>query len=134
MKRHVLAILIAAAACSPEVMGPPTEATIQGTWVLQSVNGQPLPWLMVEGGYRYILRAEELSIAPGGTCRWVSSYRLESVGYSYVVDEPADINDDCTWVLFGSQLLINDSELVGTALGKTMTFVDEDFTLVYRKR
>lgn len=137
MKRLLLSLILATAACASNPMGPATEESLEGTWVLKSVNGQALPWVLDEYGYRMIVRYEELTFrnSPPGSCQWVSSYRFESTSssYPYFEDEPASVNDDCSWILFASEVIINN-ELVGVATGNILTLREDEYALVYHKK
>lgn len=137
LRRLGLAGLVLLAACGGESTAP--KAGLQGEFVLQTVNGQSLPytWNDASGGF-YRLNSYRFSIIPSAPDLVASGGWLSSIDYAYtdrgsVVSVP-DGGESGTWYYTErtqSVVLVSrdgTTSFSGTLDGTTLTLDDGGFT------
>lgn len=128
--------VVAAIACGGSG-GPttPTPASVAGTWNLQSVNGQGLPYILVQSGANKVeWTADQLLVGAGGTFTQTSTFRVTTNGQ--VATQTA--GDAGTYTLTGTNVTFvfasDGSSGAGTLSGKTLTVSETGLSLVYEKQ
>lgn len=107
---------------------------ILGTWRLQTVSGQPLPFtLEQDGGRKVELTGETVTVLAGGRQTMVTSFRVTDNGSVFLESIPAS----GSYTRNGSTLLLmfdnDESTYTATLNGDTMTIDDIGLTFVYRR-
>src|SRR5215212_10307686 len=81
MRRLFAALaFVALAACGSDSSTNPNNDTVEGSYSLRTVNGQPLPYTVQANGNTLVLTSDVMTIAAGGSWTEVTSYRLTSGG------------------------------------------------------
>ena len=132
LRRSVLYLLFSfvALSCS-NATGPDS---FVGTWCLQKVSDQLLPYTLEEStGRKVELTGETVTLIASGRQTMVTSFRVTTGGIVSVESVPAPGN----YTVNGSTLLLtfDDDESIYTATikGDTMTINDMGLTFVYRR-
>ncbi|HUF65340.1 MAG TPA: lipocalin family protein [Gemmatimonadaceae bacterium] len=125
------ATLLSAAACGDG----PTEASgsVVGTWHLQTVNGSPPPFTLLEfDGYRLEVLGGVLVMNSNSTYANSYTYR-ETENGTVTTTQETDIG---TWIQSGSTILLEDEEgfqAQATFSGSQLTFIESGFTVRYSR-
>jgi hypothetical protein len=118
MRRFALALLVAAVACGSDAPSSPTEVTFAGTYTLQTVNGQKLPYVLLQqGANAATLMDDRLTIADGGSWSETESWRITDNG----VTSNQTIASAGTWLRSGANLLLTDGATNKTAYTGTFS-------------
>ena len=132
----VLAIsaLATLAACGGDSATAPSSTSIAGSYTLRTVNGAPLPVIVVQiGAYKIELLNETVVVVDGGTFTQQGSVRITEGGVvsteSYADAGTYTRNGTAVTFVFNS----DGSSGTGTVNGATITVVVDGFSLVYRK-
>lgn len=132
LRRSLMSLLVGFGVLScNEATGPDS---LLGTWSLQTVSGQPLPYTLEEDGGRKVeLTGETVTLLAAGRQTMVTSFRVTEGGDVSFESIPAPGN----YTVDGSTLLLtfDDDESTYTAIvnGLTMTIDDIGLTFVYRR-
>ena len=133
--RKLLAVLIGIAimaACGDST--GPSETNISGTYELQTINGQNLPFtLLIVGTYQLEIAAGSVTINANGTYEESTTVR-EIDGSSTTTTTETSSG---TWTRTNNAVTFVDGEdqtsLTGALSGSTLTFSEEGSTLVYQR-
>ena len=134
MSRRTLPSLLVCAfllACSDSTS--PNEG-VEGTWRLQTVNAQALPFTLAQSGtFKEELTGEVMTLMAPGSLTIVTMFRYTEG--TNVFSE--SIPDEGTWTVNGSTVTItwesDGSTSTATVSGDTMTLQDIGLTFVYRR-
>ncbi len=112
----------------------PTTASVVGTWNLQSINGQALPYVLQQTGADKLEVTRETFTFSSTTFTQTTDYRLTQSG-RVTTDSEADagrytINGNAVTVTFNS----DGSSVTGTVSGNTITAAADGVALVYRRQ
>lgn len=135
MRRIIPLVLAVSIGCGPDALVQPTTRTMVGTWNLQSINGQPLPYTDPQAsGYKFETLSNSVTMDSRGFYRSRGQYRITSNGRMTMYATA----DSGTYALSDPQLVIvsmatGDSQ-IGTVSGTTITFVAPGHTFVLRKK
>jgi hypothetical protein len=131
MLRRSLLLMLAstlAFACSDSTR---PEYTLTGTWSLQTVNGQPLPFTLPETGE--VVSAESLTLLASGRFTMTTTFR-ETINGNVTLES---IPDAGTYVVSGMTLTLmyesDGSNDVGTVDGNMITLEDIGQLWAYRR-
>jgi len=110
------------------------EAGLVGTWRLQSVDGQALPWVLDEPGVDKLEVTEEIyTLHEGGVFSMTTTFRLTDNGEVSSETVP----DNGTYTVDGSSVTFtyasDGSTDVATVASSTMTLDDIGHTFAYRR-
>lgn len=128
-----LALGVTATACTDSTS---PGASIAGTYSLQTINGQPLPFVVNNSGSPYSeVLSSQISLDANGNYSSFTRYRD-----TYPGGQPNLVDERATgyWTLSGSQITLteigypNDPSF-GTISGNRITFADFGFVLVYSR-
>lgn len=133
LRRTLLSVLVSVAALSCGDSTSPAN-TLIGTWRLQTVSGQPIPYILELDGTRKVeLTGETVTLLATGRQTMVTSFRVTENGNVFTESIPAPGN----YTINGSTLTLTfDSDTdIYTAIvnGDTMTIDDIGLTFVYRR-
>ncbi len=132
LRRSLLSLLasLVVLSCTDET-GPDS---VVGSWRLQTVSGQPLPFTLEEDGGRKVeLTGETVTLNASGRQTMVTSFRVTEGGNVFLesVSAPGD------YTVNGSTVLLtfdnDDATYTATVNGDTMTIHDIGLTFVYRR-
>jgi hypothetical protein len=123
-------ITLALLACSD---GTSPQRDILGTWSLETVSGQPLPFVLEQDGARKVeLTGETVTLLATGRQTMVTSFRVTDGGGVFVESIPAPGN----YTIDGATLLLtfdNDEDTYTAMInGEIMTIDDIGLRFVYR--
>jgi len=137
MRRLVAALLVSAAlACGgDDSITVPTNASVAGTWTLQSVNGSPLPFVIVQSGSnKSELTADVLTVGSSGNFTQLTTIRNTLNGQVTTQSTP----DAGTYTLNGTAATFrfNSDGSTGTGAinGNTLTVADVGLVMVYQRQ
>lgn len=131
--RYLIAVLmLAVAACGGDSTGPDSESHV-GVYTLRTVNGQNLPFTLVQvGSDKLEVTGERLTVNADGTFSGRTDYRLTEAGKVTTETE--------TWFgtyeLRGTNVTFTDADGgtgAGAYINGAFTLSIEGFTFVYRK-
>lgn len=132
LRRSLLSLLLSVGVLScGDATGPDD---LLGTWRLQAVSGQSLPFILEQDATRKVeLTGETVTLLASGRQTMVTSFRVTEGGNVFTESIPAPGN----YTVDGSTLLLtfdNDEDKY-TALvnGDTMTIDDIGLTFLYRR-
>lgn len=133
MRRLLAATLLAlAAACGSDSSQQPL--VVPGTWVLQTVNGAALPYVIQASGPKVELTADQLLLATGGTFTNHTAIRTTD-GTAVTTDS---FDDTGTWTVSGTALNLKyaDGTVVTGALTTdgTLTLTGSGLSAIYRRQ
>ena len=122
--------LVIAAACASDATAP-EETVSEERYVLQSVDGSPLPFAvsLPPGPVSVEVTAGSVRVISTGTCSVSDTARIDNQG---TVTTEVDIQS-CTWTASGSaiSLTFSDHAFTGTVVGTTLTLIQGDESWVY---
>ena len=132
MRRFVVLLAFAAlAACGGDSSTSP--ATVPGTYTLRSINGSPLPAILVQiGTFKYEVTADVIILNDGGTYTESGSDRTTENG----VVTTSTFTDAGTYTLTGTAITLDSPQtgsISGAVSGGTMTLTLEGLAAVYSK-
>ena len=138
MRKRQLSLLgllaLVLAGCADDGIAAPEE-TMVGTYALQSVNGQSLPFVEEDDttGTRFEIVGIEIDFAEDGTYALRQEFRVTEAGGAATTEHEYA---NGTWTLTGTNLsLTEDGELISAVLdGNSFTVSVEGMTFVFRKR
>lgn len=132
LRRSLLSLILSAIVLSCDNATGPDD--LLGTWRLETVSGQPLPFILEQDGTRKVeLTGETVTLLASGRQTMVTSFRVTENGNVFTESIPAPGN----YTVSGSTLLLtfDSDEDTYTAIvnGETMTIDDIGLTFVYRR-
>ena len=132
LRRSLLSLLLSVVVLSCDDATGPDD--LLGTWRLQSVSGQSLPFILEQDGTRKVeLTGETVTLLASGRQTMVTSFRVTEGGSVFTESIPAAGN----YTADGPALLLtfDNDEDTYTALvnGNTMTIDDIGLTFLYRR-
>jgi hypothetical protein len=132
LRRSLLLLLLSVVVSSCDSSTGPDD--LLGTWRLQSVSGQSLPYILEQDGTRKVeLTGETVTLLASGRQTMVTFFRVTDGGNVFTESVPAPGN----YTVNGSTLLLtfDEDEDTYTAIVKddTMTIDDIGLTFVYRR-
>ena len=135
MRRFIPLILAVSVGCGPEALVQPATGTMAGTWTLQSINGQALPYADPQpNGSKLETLSASVSLDSRGFYHSGGQYRVTSNGRATTYATA----DSGTYTLIDPQLVIvsiaTGESQIGTLSGKTLTFVLPGRTFVLKKK
>ncbi len=128
-------LLVIAAACGSDATAPDDtpEATSVDLYALQSVDGDPLPFLVPQGAPAIVeVTAGSAILRSNGTCSLSETSRIDFQG-----SVTTDVNDlSCTWTESGSAITLtfSDHTFTGSLVDNTLTITQEGLPWVYLKQ
>ena len=132
LRRSLLSLLLSVVVLSCDDATGPDD--FLGTWRLQSVSGQSLPFILEQDGTRKVeLTGETVTLLASGRQTMVTSFRVTESGNVFTESIPAAGN----YTVDGSTLLLtfDNDEDTYTAIvsGDAMTIDDIGLTFLYRR-
>jgi Lipocalin-like domain len=135
MRRIIPLVLAASLGCGSDATMQPPAGRMVGTWNLQTINGQPLPYADPQAsGYKFETLSNTVTMDSRGFYRSRGQYRVTTNG------RPATYatTDSGTYSLNEPQLVVvsmaTGESQVGTVSGKTLTFIAPGHTFVLMKK
>ena len=136
MRRLVsLALIFAALACGGDDTTVPTQASVAGTWSLQTVNGSPLPFTIATTPAKLEILSYVVNVSANGT--WTSSQQVRTTFGSSVTTNTN--TDGGTYTLSGNNVAITSNTAgstvqAGVIAGNTLTLTQSGFIFVFTKQ
>jgi hypothetical protein len=119
--------------CGSDAVTNPAESAV-GTFTLSSVDGGPLPLLIIGGEPKLEVLNDVLTFAAGGTFTQKTTFRFTEAGVPSVEDH----SELGTFTLEGSQLSIHfpsdNSTTKATLSGDKISVTGQGHALVYMRR
>jgi hypothetical protein len=133
LSKVLVCLTLFVAACGGDSTAPGT-TTIAGSYALQTINGSPLPYAVVQvGADKVEVLNETVTLSEGGTFTQQGSVRLTENG----VVSTQSYSDAGTYTRNGTAISFffnsDGSSGTGTVSGNTITVAFSGFSLVYRK-
>jgi hypothetical protein len=125
-KAAALLSLIALPGCSSETTGP--AASAPGTYRLQTVNGEPAPFLLGESeGHNVEVIEGTIEVRADQTCAFAHTYKLTSLETSEVTERVE--NEPCTWTsnTIAIHLRFSDGGTISGVFGFDSLWFDYNF-------
>jgi len=137
MRRLIpLVALAVAVACGSDSTTQPTVASLAGTWTLQSVNGQPLPFTLTQTGTDKLeLLSDVVTATSNGTYTEVVQFRTTINGQSTTTSD----SDVGTFTVNGTAVTLSSSA-TGNITGalsnnnNTLTLTEEGYVWLFTKQ
>lgn len=135
MRRFIPLVLAAVVGCGTDAVVRPQAGTMVGTWNLQTINGQPLPYADPQANdYKFETLSNSVTMDSHGFYRSRGQYRVTTNGRATTY---ATI-DSGTYTLSEPQLVVvsmaSGESQIGTVSGKTLTFIAPGHTFVLKKK
>jgi hypothetical protein len=136
MRRLVcLALAFAALACGDDETTAPTQASVAGTWTLQTVNGSPLPFTIATSPAKLEVLSYVVNVSANGT--WTSSQQIRTTFGTTVTTNTN--TDGGTYTLSGNNVAIisntaGSTVQTGVINGNTLTLTQSGFIFVFQKQ
>ena len=133
-----IALALTAGACTDDKSPTEVSTEVTGTYRLQTVNGQPLPFVLFNsGGFSTSITAQSLTLNNNGSFSQTTTFR--DVTPEGTTTE--QLSSTGTYSRSGSTITFNlpatqedpADSFSGTISGNTITLVDAGFTAVLRK-
>ncbi len=133
VRRVFLAFLVlGVTACGGDGTGP---ESVTGTYRLQTIDGDPLPFVVFEIG------AEKIEIAAGSvtlnedmTCSNIGTFRITTSSGNVTTNALIEL---CTYSIDGEALTLTSvadtTDTSGSIVGSALTLTNAGFVLIYRK-
>lgn len=133
LSKVLVCLTLFATACGGDSTAPRT-TTIAGSYVLRTVNGSPLPYLVAEiGADKLEWLNETVTLSEGGTFTQQGSFRLTQNG----VVSTESHSDTGSYTRNGTAISFyfnsDGSSPTGTVSGNTITVAFSGYSLVYHK-
>jgi len=135
MRRFLtLTLALAIVACGSDSSSAPSNASVAGTWTLQTVNGSPLPFTLASSPAKLELLSYVVTVTSNGT--WTSAQSIRTTFNGQATT--ATTTDAGTYTLSGNAVAIQSSSsttvLAGTVSGNTLTLAQPGLTFVFQKQ
>ncbi len=138
LSRHLLPVvlLVVATGCGgSSAPTTPTPASVAGTWNLQTINGQSLPFVIAQTGTNQEeIASDQLLVGSGGTFTETTVVKLTVNGQ---VSEET-LGDAGSYSLNGTAVTFvfasDGSSGTGTLTGNTLTVAEGGYSEVYKKQ
>ena len=132
LRRSLLTLLVSVVLVSCDDATGPDD--LLGTWRLESVSGQPLPYILEQDGTRKVeLTGETVTLLASGRQTMVTSFRVTEGTNVFTESIPASGN----YTVDGSTVLLtfdtDEDKYTAIVNGETMTIDDIGLTFVYRR-
>jgi len=132
LRRSLLSLLLSAITLSCDNAVGPDD--LLGTWRLETVSGQALPFILEQDAARKVeLTGETVTLLASGRQTMVTSFRVTENGNVFTESIPAPGN----YTINGSTLLLtfdnDDDKYTAIVNGDTMSIDDIGLTFVYRR-
>ena len=132
LRRSLLSLLLSVVVLSCDDATGPDD--FLGIWRLETVSGQPLPFILEQDGSRKVeLTGETVTLLASGRQTMVTSFRVTENGNVFTESIPAP----GSYTINGSTLLLmfdnDEDEYTAIVNGNTMTIDDIGLTFVYRR-
>ena len=132
LRRSLLSLLLSALVLSCDDATGPDD--LLGTWRLETVSGQSLPFILEQDATRKVeLTGETVTLLASGRQTMVTSFRVTENGSVFTESIPATGD----YTVNGSTLLLtfdnDEDEYTAIVNGDTMTIDDIGLTFVYRR-
>ncbi len=138
MRRLVsLALVLAIIGCgNDDDSTSPTNASVAGTWTLQTVNGSALPFTLASSPAKLEILSYVVNVTSNGT--WTSSEQTRTT-IGTATPQTATVTDAGTYTISGNNVALTSSTAgstaqAGTVSGNTFTLVQSGFTFVFQKQ
>jgi hypothetical protein len=132
-KLITLVLLVGAAACGFDTSTAPLVGDLAGSYSLLSMNGNPLPFVIVSNDTTVSIDADVLTLTSAGDWNETVSYR-QTVGSAPTTNESLSLSG--VWTRSGNQLNFRTSAgllYIGTATETTLTLTDAGFSYVFTR-
>ncbi len=127
LRRSLFPLLLVLAGGCGDSTGPDA---IPGLYVLQSVNGDPLPYVLVQQpAFTEEITAGQIQMNGDGTCSVSETFRVDDEGTVTTFTE----DETCTWLANGSAISVtfpDDYVIIGSVVDGTLTIANEDSDLL----
>jgi lipocalin-like protein len=136
MRRLVcFALVFAALACGGDDTTTPTQASVAGTWTLQTINGSPLPFTLATSPAKIELLSSVVNVTANGTWTSTTTNRTTFNGQATTTTS----TDAGTYTLSGNNVAIlsntaGSTAQAGAVNGNTLTLSQQGFVFVYTKQ
>ena len=134
MRRLVPLVLCFALACASDSTTTPTQASLAGTWSLQSINGIALPFVTSQTGTsKTEILSDIVTAAETGTYTEVAQVRTTLNGQATISTE----SDAGTYTVTGNAVTIRSSDgtsVSGTVKGNTFTVAGNGVAFEFKKQ
>ncbi len=138
IRRVFLAFLVfALVACGDNGTGNDgtDEESITGTYTLQSIDGDPLPWVLLQVGADMIeVIAGSVTLNEDMTCSDIGTFRITTITGNVTTNAVIDL---CTYTIDGGALTLtsvaDNTVTSGSIVGSALTLTNAGFVLIYRK-
>ena len=132
LRRSLLFLLVSVLGLSCDNSTGPDD--LLGTWRLQTVSGQALPYILEQNATRKVeLTGETVTLIASGRQTMVTSFRVTDGGTVMTESIPAPgdytVDGDTVLLTFDS----DEDEYTAIVKGDTMTINDIGLTFVYRR-
>ena len=132
---YVLAAILLTA-CGSDAGTNPAEETLSGTFLLQSVNGNGLPFSTEDEGAVVTLNSASIAFQLNGTFNQSTSTTVTQAGQTL---GPASVLLAGTFVYVASTHAVSlrssdGAQIAGTVLNNTMTLQDDGDTYVFNRQ
>ena len=132
LQRSLLSLLVSVVLVSCHDATSPED--LLGTWRLESVSGQPLPYILEQEGTRKVeLTGETVTLITSDRQTMVTFFRVTDKGNVFTESVPAPGN----YTVNGSTLLLtfdaDEDTYTAIVTGDTMTIDDIGLRFVYRR-
>jgi hypothetical protein len=135
--RRLLSLTLALAliACGDDdSTSVPTNASVAGTWNLQTVNGSALPFTLSASSPKIELLSSSVNVTANGT--WTSTTQTRTTIGTQATT--ASSTQSGTYTLSGSAVSIRSTDgttvQAGSVSGNTLTLAQTGLTFVYQKQ
>ncbi|HET7188812.1 MAG TPA: hypothetical protein VFI52_11685 [Gemmatimonadaceae bacterium] len=132
-KLRALVLLVGAAACGLDTATGPLVGDISGTYSLQTMSGNPLPFTLVSHDTTIVIDSDVLVLTSTGDWSETVSYR-QTVGTAATTNESLPLSG--FWTRAGNQLNFRTTQgllYIGTASETALTLSDNSFTYVFTR-
>lgn len=135
MRFMACALLIVAAACGSDGPTQPTSTSVAGTWSLQTINGNGLPYVVAQTGADKVeLISDVITAVASGSFTQITQVRITQNGQTSTQSIPDagsfSLNGTAVTFTFNS----DGSTGTGSVSGNTLTVTDDGFAYVYKKQ
>jgi hypothetical protein len=135
MKKLLVAMVVLALGCGGDSTTEPTTASVAGTWELSTVNGAPLPFIVIQSGTSKLeWTADVITATSTGSFTQISTFRTTDNGQVTTNTVP----DAGSYTLNGTAVTFtfnsDGSTGTGSINGNTLTVTQPGTALVYIKQ